>query len=320
MILYRWQGKARNFGDELNTVLWPRLLPGFFDDDASVRFLGIGSVLDSRHDPHGLKLVAGSGYGGYEPPAALDSSWRIYWVRGPRSARLLGLDPALGLGDPAALLPLVGAPLRDTPLGGESAKIGYMPHFESAMHGAWARVAAAAGIELIDPRNDPIAVVEAIRGCRLLLSEALHGAIVADALRVPWVAIRPLASIHRAKWQDWADTLDLKIAFQVLPPSTLAELARASPLARWHAGRALLEGHAGKLKSIAAERLMARAVAALQNAARAAPQLSDERDLQRGQTRMMERLATLRREAGVKPSEPPERLPPKLVASDPMRD
>jgi succinoglycan biosynthesis protein ExoV len=47
MLLYRWQGKARNFGDELNLLIWPRLLPDFFDADPAEMFLGIGSILDA---------------------------------------------------------------------------------------------------------------------------------------------------------------------------------------------------------------------------------------------------------------------------------
>jgi succinoglycan biosynthesis protein ExoV len=61
--LYRWHDGVGNFGDELNTLLWPRLLPGFFDDDPAELFLGIGSVLDSRHPATAMKLVAGAGYG-----------------------------------------------------------------------------------------------------------------------------------------------------------------------------------------------------------------------------------------------------------------
>ena len=72
--------------------------------------------------------------------------------------------------------------------------IGFMPHFESLARGAWAEAAAAAGITLIDPRGDPAAIIAAIGACRLLLSEAMHGVIVADAMRVPWIALRPLAS------------------------------------------------------------------------------------------------------------------------------
>jgi succinoglycan biosynthesis protein ExoV len=75
VILYRWQGPSSNFGDELNTLLWPRLLPGFFDGNPAVSFLGIGSVLDRRHASQAIKLVAGAGYGGYEGKPQLDENW-----------------------------------------------------------------------------------------------------------------------------------------------------------------------------------------------------------------------------------------------------
>jgi hypothetical protein len=202
VILYQWRGSHRNFGDELNSLLWPRLLPDFFDQDETTRFLGIGSILDDRHAARTVKLVAGSGYGGYRPQIVLDETWIVHWVRGRRTARLLGLPSDLGIGDPASLVPLVGlAPPR------EDRDIGLIPHFESAIRGAWQEVADRAGATLIDPRNDPLTVIAAIGKCRLVMSEALHGIIVADALRVPWIAIRPLAPIHRPKWFDWAETL-----------------------------------------------------------------------------------------------------------------
>ena len=188
MLLYHWRGEARNFGDELNLLLWPRLLPGLLDDDPAELFLGIGSVLDARHARDAVKLVAGAGYGGYAPLPVLDARWVIHWVRGPRTARQLGLDTAYGLGDPAMLLPQAGWGRVG---GGDT--VAFMPHFESAERGAWVEAAAAAGIELIDPRGDPAAIIAAIGRCRVLLSEAMHGAIVADALRVPWIAVQPLA-------------------------------------------------------------------------------------------------------------------------------
>ena len=211
MLLYHWRGEARNFGDELNPLLWPRLLPGLLDDDPAELFLGIGSVLDARHARDAVKLVAGAGYGGYAPLPVLDARWVIHWVRGPRTARQLGLDTAYGLGDPAMLLPQAGWGRVG---GGDT--VAFMPHFESAERGAWVEAAAAAGIELIDPRGDPAAIIAAIGRCRVLLSEAMHGAIVADALRVPWIAVQPLAPEHRAKWHDWADTLDLHVEFHRL--------------------------------------------------------------------------------------------------------
>jgi succinoglycan biosynthesis protein ExoV len=290
VILYQWRGAHRNFGDELNSLLWPRLLPDFFDQDEGIRFLGIGSILDDRHDPAATKLVAGSGYGGYERRITLDRSWIVHWVRGPRTARHLGLPPDLGIGDPASLVPLAGLmPAR------RDRDIGFMPHFESAVRGAWREVANIAGATLIDPRGDPRQIIAAIGQCRVLLSEALHGVIVADALRVPWIAVRPLAPIHRPKWTDWAETLDLTIAFRGVRPSTVLERAHLSQLSRFHIGRGVLHRQAPRLRQLARERYIEQAARALRAVTTAEPQLSPPASLERAQSRMLEAIATLRR-------------------------
>ena len=290
MILYQWRGQERNFGDELNSLLWPRLLPGFFDLDESTRFLGIGSILDGRHDRVATKLVAGSGYGGYEASIAPDETWIVHWVRGRRTAHLLGLPPTLGLGDPGSLVPLAGLmPAR------ENRDIGFMPHFESAIRGAWREVSAAAGMTLIDPRDDPLAVIAAIGKCRVIVSEALHGIIVADSLRVPWIAIRPLAPIHRPKWMDWSETLDLAVEFHTLRPSTALERAHLTYLSHFHIGRNVLTRHAERLRGIARDRHIDQATEALRMVAGADPQLSRDTLLDEAQSRMMEAIALLQR-------------------------
>jgi len=286
--LYCWRGVTRNFGDELNLLLWPRLLPGLFDDDESTLFLGIGSVLDARHPPGAIKLVAGAGYGGYQAPATLDGTWRIHWVRGPHTARLLGLPVSRGAGDSAMLLPAAGWRAEATGDG-----IAFMPHFESLLHGAWHEAAAQAGMVLIDPRGDPGGIIAAIGRCRLLLTEAMHGAIVADALRVPWVALRPLAAVHRAKWQDWAGALDLTISFRAVAASSLSEWLFASRLAMSGWGQGLLCHAQPALDRC---RFTDAAANALMRAASATPQLSDDSALDRCQARMQEHLHALRRD------------------------
>jgi succinoglycan biosynthesis protein ExoV len=290
VILYQWRGPERNFGDELNSYLWPRLLPDFFDEVAETRFLGIGSILDSRHQHTPMKVVAGSGYGGYEPWIPLDETWIVHWVRGPRTASLLGLPPALGIGDPGSLVPLAGlTPLRT------DLYVGFMPHFESAGRGAWREASALAGVTMIDPRDDPLTVIAAIGKCKVLMSESLHGIIVADALRVPWIAIQPLAPIHRAKWVDWAESLELAIEFSVLRPSSALEHAHLTAVARFHRGRGLLRHEAARLRGIARNWYIEKAADALRAAAKAEPRLSRNALLDNAQTRMMEAIDALKR-------------------------
>ena len=295
MRLYVWRGATHNIGDELNALLWPHLLPGLLrdgvvDDAAGDLFLGIGSVLDARHQATRRKIVAGAGFGGYESPASLDRSWEIYWVRGPRTAGQLGLPARFGIGDPASLLPLVRPWIGR---GGDA--IGFMPHFESLARGAWPDAATAAGVTLIDPRDPPAMILAQMAGCRLLLSEALHGVVVADAMRIPWVALAPVAPIHRAKWLDWSDGLNLTIRFQTLPASSRRERIEVAYVPARRALRATV-ACVGMLAGRLDRRLtqLDRAVAALRRAAVATPQLSNASRLAAAQVHMLDRLHTLR--------------------------
>jgi hypothetical protein len=112
---------------------------------------------------------------------------------------------------------------------------------------------------------------------------------------VPWIALRPLVPVHRAKWHDWADTLDLRIDFHRLAESSLPELLHASPLTAHRTGRRLLDRSAGTLHRLARSRFIDIAASALARAAAAAAQLSDPMALDRCQTRMLDRLGALRR-------------------------
>lgn len=299
MRLYHRQGQARNFGDELNTLLWPALLPGFFDDDASEIFLGIGSVLDGRHPPQARKIVAGAGHVGDVAAPVLDGGWTIHWVRGPRTARRLRLPGAYGFGDPASL---IDRALVTTMLGvgwdaGSCARcdVGFMPHVETVCRGSWQRAAALAGLVFIDPRDEPGAVLAAIARCRLLVSEALHGVVVADALRVPWVAVAPFTPAHTAEWDDWAGAMSIDMDFARLAPSSLAEQFRLTRLAAKPRTRAVLDRHERLLRAIAAERFADRAAKALSRAACAVPRLSDDRTLARSRACMRVALDGMRR-------------------------
>jgi succinoglycan biosynthesis protein ExoV len=312
MRLYQWRGHALNFGDELNTILWPDLLPGFFNEDDAEIFLGIGSVLDDRHPRQAVKIVAGAGYGGYEAQATMDADWIVHWVRGPETAARLGLPVDRGLGDPASLIDAafvanaIGAGGR-TDAGfttGRRDLIGFMPHFETARRGLWGRAAELAGVALIDPRDEVRSVLARIACCRLLICEAMHGAIVADALRVPWIAIEPFAPIHAPKWADWGSAIGLSIAFRRLAPSSFNEHLRQKRLADRRGLRSLLDGAEWRLQRIGAERYVERSAEALQRAAWAVPQLSTDQALDRCRDAMRGAIDRLRRN--------PRRIPPLI--------
>jgi exopolysaccharide glucosyl ketal-pyruvate-transferase len=279
-----------NFGDELNAWLWPKLLPAFFDADERELFLGIGSILFDDYPSRAQKIVFGSGYGGYTPPPRIDDTWTFYFVRGPRTAQALGLDGSLALGDAAMLLRLIPdeLPLPSSLPSG----VAYMPHWDSAASGTWEQLAVRAGMRYIDPRWPVERVIAAIGACELLVSEAMHGAIVADALRIPWIPFLP-HPIHRFKWYDFAESLGLELRFaqsaQLTWVDALATRLVQYPLAE---RRARYYGH--RMRHFGGAAYRWNAVRALRAAARTRPFLSDDRTIERVTQRMAAELERLR--------------------------
>jgi succinoglycan biosynthesis protein ExoV len=214
--LYFFRGP--NFGDELNEYLLPKVFPNFFDEDASTLFLGIGSILFDYHPPKAKKIVFGAGFGKYTSPPVIDNTWNIYCVRGPRTAAVLGIDKNLVAADSAILIKKFRSKNRIL-----RHKFSFIPHWGSVTVGQWETVAKEAGVNFIDPRWPVERVLTEIESSEVLIAEAMHGAITADALRVSWIPLTPVAPIHRFKWYDWAEALEIQLRPQHLAPSSIQE-------------------------------------------------------------------------------------------------
>ena len=222
MKMYFFRGASPNFGDELNTWLLPKVFPDLFDEDERQMFLGIGSILFDDHPPTSQKIVFGSGYAGYTKLPKFDESWRIYCVRGPHTARACNLNPEKVAADTAILIARFRCK-NNNPTNGCS----FMPHWASVGRGHWAQVSKMAGIHYIDPTKPVEEVLADIQSSKMLITEAMHGAVVADALRVPWIAALPFHVSHRMKWFDWAEALDIKVSHYKIWPSSLREARSA---------------------------------------------------------------------------------------------
>lgn len=220
MKLTYFQGDPPNFGDELNATMWAELLPAnFFDDDPSTLFVGIGSVIQHNYPKEAKKVVVGSGYGGYtKKPDVHDGTWEFHFVRGPQTTEALGLNPNLAVADAAILLRETALPKPALDI-----KVGFMPHYESIERGNWQAACDLAGITFIDPSRPPDQVIAQILGAELVITEAMHGAIVSDALRTPWIGVKAMHHVHRFKWHDWAQALDIDYNPAFLFPSNLRE-------------------------------------------------------------------------------------------------
>ncbi|QKC80442.1 polysaccharide pyruvyl transferase family protein [Mesorhizobium sp. NZP2077] len=269
MKLTYFQSPVPNFGDELNAYMWRQLLPsGFLDDDEGELFVGIGSILWDYHPKAPRKIVVGSGYGGYSPPPDVhDGSWEIVFVRGPRTAQVLSVPEKSAITDSAILLRAlpIPAPAKDI-------AISFMPHYESLDRGLWREVCRLAGVHLIDPTASVETILSEITRTGILITEAMHGAIVADALRTPWVAVRPIHKQHRFKWYDWAESLGLTLRPEKLFPSSAREVwsLATGGQGKGYASRLL----GGSLARPANFTLIHIAAASLHRLARTTPQLS----------------------------------------------
>ncbi len=287
--------RKQNFGDALNEWLWARLLPQFFDNDDSVVFIGMGSLLGRTHlrsynlQPDATKIVFGTGYGGitFGSPPEIDHRWKIYFVRGPYTAKALGVDHSLGIGDPASLVSRV---METIALPRHADGPAFMPQLDSAAHGAWRSIAHSAGLKYIDPRASVESVLRDIASASVLVTEAMHGAIVADGLRIPWIAFAP-SEQHQSKWHDWADSIGLKITFARRAPATLPE-ALSTLLAMSPRNQRRLSHYAAPLFEIGfADRLYRNtAIKALERASRTTPLLSSDENIRKATDRMLQNI------------------------------
>jgi succinoglycan biosynthesis protein ExoV len=224
MKLVYFRGKQLNFGDDLNAVLWPRLLPGLFDERGREGFLGIGTLI-GMPTPGCDRLHVFSTGAGYDAIDTWHTERRIWCVRGPITARLLGTD-AIGT-DGAILAP----DLMEAPAGDPTGRaVGVIPHWQSLHFPGWDAACKAAGFRLISPVDTPERVHAAIGAVSLVLTESLHGAIFADTMGIPWIPFVTTRNVSALKWVDWC--LSVGVSFRPVPlppPSASAALAFGRP-------------------------------------------------------------------------------------------
>ncbi|KKX30776.1 polysaccharide pyruvyl transferase family protein [Rhizobium sp. LC145] len=310
---YYWESHHGNFGDDLNLWLWDFLLPGFREVQPDMLLVGVGTVLTPDLLPAGTrKLVIGSGTGyGAQPDVSDTTEWDVRCVRGPLTASKLGLPPERAITDPAVMI-------SDMPEFQNLPKLHqktFVPHWESAEFGMWEAVCEPAGLTYLDPRGEAKSVIRHIAQSELVIAESMHGAILADAFRVPWIAVSTSRAINSFKWTDWASTVGATYRPRHVPVSTRAEaIAKRSRFwgMRFDAQGAAAAPNTGHqqsdevltrpapsgpgLKGMAKQLLAAPSVLALWQASRAEPQLSSDEALERQKGRFRDVLEGIRRD------------------------
>jgi succinoglycan biosynthesis protein ExoV len=279
---FRDAGGLKNFGDDLNAWLWPQLIPDLLDEDEGVTLVGIGTLLNEtihQRLSHTCRRVivfsSGVGYGSATP--SVDKRWKIYCLRGPLSAKALGVPEGLALTDGAILVRCSHSASAT-----RQYRFSYMPHalHAQAAAGGWETLCREIGFGYVDARWPVEEVLNAISRAEVLVTEAMHGAIVADALRIPWIAVRSTSKILAFKWRDWCMSVD--VAYQ---PKDLYPLWKAPQGTE----RSRLVRYWAKTKVIQAQLLQIRATSR--------PCLSRLSRTEELTERLKERLERLKRDA-----------------------
>jgi succinoglycan biosynthesis protein ExoV len=202
--LFSLQWSSRNFGDDINPFLLNKLLdPSILASD-DICVIGIGTILNSdnaeRVSQYRRKVVFSSGTGYGEALTGLDDSWDIACVRGPNTAAVMGLPPSKAICDGAILLSDYFDPLVESKRSG----IVFIPHIRThwGVGECLRPICDDLGWRYLTPDMPAEDFIEIVRSASLVITEAMHGAILADTMRVPWIAVA-LHQHNDFKWRDW---------------------------------------------------------------------------------------------------------------------
>ncbi|WAC13227.1 polysaccharide pyruvyl transferase family protein [Dyadobacter pollutisoli] len=213
-----YKTKNGNFGDDLNGWLWPKLFLTENTDENDSYFLGIGSILNKNIglirnlDSEKKKIVFGSGVRpsiDYDE-LKIDSKWDIRYLRGPLSSYHLGnqykyiTDAAYAIRHIPNFDEFLNLPKKY--------EVSLMPYFQSESYFDWKALCHKLGYNYISSHCTDDGVEYTLReiaASKLLITEAMHGAILADIFRVPWHRFSFSAGHHEGKhvsdfkWNDW---------------------------------------------------------------------------------------------------------------------
>lgn len=215
-----YKSNKGNFGDDLNEWLWPEFF-GNQNDESENYFLGIGSILFNdfpliKNLGSSKKIVFGTGIRQTNRPLALNETWDCVFLRGPLSQQYIGDNTLEYIADAAYAFRLSKKynKIKNTP---KKHKVSLIPYFKSVDIIDWKSLCNTLNFNYISPEsiNSIDFILEEIASSEYIITEAMHGAILADILRVPWhryIFTTPNtegASVSEFKWMDWYFSLNL---------------------------------------------------------------------------------------------------------------
>lgn len=223
MAIYFWDLYSRvynsnNFGDDINPAILKKLFKKEIIESDRICIVGIGTLIDSdKMDTiknYEKKIIFSSGAGYGSRPDIFDSSWEVACVRGPVTCEWLGLDVNKAITDGAVLLDTIfsddAIPESTNVKPSSRNNIVFVPHIRThwRIGNILKEICFAKDMVYLPPDQDPDRFVRTIRESDLALCEAMHGAIVADTVRTPWVCCSLLYH-NEFKWRDWCASVDV---------------------------------------------------------------------------------------------------------------
>lgn len=210
MRLHYCETDGGNFGDDMNLWFWDDVMPSWREIRSEAILCGIGTLINRPLLSSREKIVvcgSGAGYGAL-PTGRMDNV-TFAWVRGPRTAEILGLDPGTAITDGACLV--ADLPRFEHKIEKPKETI-FIPHRLTARLALnWEAIEQRAGLKIVSPQEDSVSVIKQIRDAQLVIAESMHAAIIADAFRVPWIPVAISHHFNTFKWHDWADSMEVDL-------------------------------------------------------------------------------------------------------------
>ncbi len=197
--------KSKNFGDALNPYIFNHFIPELLNGNSEISFVGIGSILGMDQVTKAKKKVVFSSGFAYGELPKIDDSYDIFCVRGPSTCKALNIDTKFAITDGASLLQFIE---KDN-VKAKRYKFSFMPHWESALKYNWKKICDLADINYLDPTDNHLEIISQIQQSEVVISEAMHAAVVADTLRIPWIPVKAYGGINSFKWNDWTQSLNM---------------------------------------------------------------------------------------------------------------
>ncbi len=228
MELCYYKGKTGNFGDDLN----PYIFDYFFKknnryEGELVYFIGtilfddFAKIVKIVNHKDRKKIVIGAGVRYVNNPPSINETWDVRFLRGPLSSLVIYNDTNHFVTDPAYLIRML--PIYNKISKKKKYKVSVMPHFFSLDKIDWLKLCNELQINFIDPSDrDVEKTIMEIAESEFLVTEAMHGAIVADAIGTPWKRFRFFSKyseselVSEFKWADWLFSMNLKNQFSDL--------------------------------------------------------------------------------------------------------